>query len=115
MKFSYTLVAALVGVAAASPLGEPSLSKRVDKDKVKSEIQELNNLIEKFQQAKDERQKSTGDGWQQTIDLLKERAAAIEAAPDDKLVEEINKLDEPIGRIRNSRDGAVSSTGLHGE
>ncbi|EFZ03289.1 hypothetical protein X797_012075 [Metarhizium robertsii] len=107
MKFSYTLVAALVGAAAASPIGEPSLSKRVDTAKVKEEVQKLNTLIANFQEAKDKKQESKGEGWQQTIDLLKERAAAIEAAPEDKVAEEINKLDEPLARIRKSREGAI--------
>ncbi|EFY95236.1 hypothetical protein X797_010711 [Metarhizium robertsii] len=107
MKFSYTLVAALVGAVVASPIGEPSLSKRVDTAKVKEEVQQLNVLIQKFQEAKDKKQESKGEGWQQTIDLLKERAAAIEAAPEDKVAEEIGKLDEPLARIRKSREGAI--------
>ncbi|KID74438.1 uncharacterized protein G6M90_00g084140 [Metarhizium brunneum] len=107
MKFSYTLVAALVGAVAASPLGEPSLSKRVDTAKIKEEVQQLNVLIQSFQEAKDKKQESKGEGWQQTIDLLKERAAAIEAAPEDKVAEEIGKLDEPLARIRKSREGAI--------
>ncbi|KFG83050.1 hypothetical protein MANI_021461 [Metarhizium anisopliae] len=107
MKFSYTLVAALVGAVAAGPIGEPSLSKRVDTAKIKEEVQQLNVLIQNFQEAKDKKQESKGEGWQQTIDLLKERAAAIEAAPEDKVAEEIGKLDEPLARIRKSREGAI--------
>ncbi|KAK9442380.1 hypothetical protein VB005_03440 [Metarhizium brunneum] len=107
MKLSYTLVAALVGAVAASPIGEPSLSKRVDTAKVKEEVQQLNVPIQNFQEAKDKKQESKGEGWQQTIDLLKERAAAIEAAPEDKVAEEIGKLDEPLARIRKSREGAI--------
>ncbi|KID82865.1 hypothetical protein MGU_09872 [Metarhizium guizhouense ARSEF 977] len=107
MKFSYTLVAALVGAVAASPIGEPSLSRRVNTDAVKTEVEQLNKLIEQFQEAKNKKQESKGEGWQQTIDLLKERAAAIEAAPADKVAEEINKLDEPLARIRKSREGAI--------
>ncbi|KID95906.1 hypothetical protein MAJ_08124, partial [Metarhizium majus ARSEF 297] len=107
MKFSYTLVAALVGAVAASPIGEPSLGRRVNTEAVKDEVQKLNTLIQQFQEAKDKKQESKGEGWQQTIDLLKERAAAIEAAPEDKVAEEINKLDEPLARIRTSREGAI--------
>ncbi|KAF5138982.1 hypothetical protein E5D57_002771 [Metarhizium anisopliae] len=126
MKLSYTLVAALVGAVAASPIGEPSLSKRVDTAKVKEEVQQLNVPIQNFQEAKDKKHESKsyvteyindgtltpagclqGEGWQQTIDLLKERAAAIKAAPEDKVAEEIGKLDEPLARIRKSREGAI--------
>lgn len=58
MKFSYTLVAALVGAVAAGPIGEPSLSKRVDTAKIKEEVQQLNVLIQNFQEAKDKKQES---------------------------------------------------------
>ncbi|KAH0591864.1 hypothetical protein MHUMG1_10375 [Metarhizium humberi] len=81
--------------------------KRVDTAKVKEEVQQLNVPIQNFQEAKDKKQESKGEGWQQTIDLLKERAAAIEAAPEDKVAEEIGKLDEPLARIRKSREGAI--------
>ncbi|EFY94036.1 hypothetical protein MAA_10503 [Metarhizium robertsii ARSEF 23] len=107
MKFSYPLVAALMGVAAASPIGEASLSKRFDQGKIDGEVRKLSDLIDGFQKAKDEKQENKGEGWQKNIDTLKEIRDGIKAAPADKALEEIKKLDGPIDRMRQSREDTI--------
>lgn len=61
MKLSSSLVAMLVGLAAASPLANPSyagrasIAKRYDKAQIDSEIKKLGDLIADMQKTKDEK------------------------------------------------------------
>ncbi|KHN95650.1 uncharacterized protein MAM_06491 [Metarhizium album ARSEF 1941] len=104
MKFSYPLVATLVGVVAASPLGDSSLGRR-DANKLNEEVQKFNELIQEFQKTKDDRQQNKGEGWQERIDSLNEISQKI--AKGEDVAGNIKRIEKEVDGMRQSREDTL--------